>query len=237
MEKCEELYKGKVKFVYIMDDLDVLVLFFRNDMLVFDGKKIEQFDCKGMVNNKFNVFIMEKLEVVGIEIYFIKLLSDQELLVKSFKMMFLECVVRNIFVGSICWRFGVEEGLDFNLLIFEFFFKNDDFGDLMVNEYYIKSFGWVEKEYVEKMQELIFQVNIVLKQLFLEGGMLLVDYKFEFGLYQGCVVLGDEFIFDGCCLWDKEICKKLDKDCFCQGFGGVVESYEEVGVCLGMKFD
>ncbi|MGB3622378.1 phosphoribosylaminoimidazolesuccinocarboxamide synthase [Ketobacter sp. MCCC 1A13808] len=237
MEKREELYKGKAKSVYTTDDPDALVLFFRNDTSAFDGKKIEQLDRKGMVNNKFNAFIMEKLEAAGIETHFTKLLSDQESLVKSLKMMPLECVVRNISAGSICRRLGVEEGLDLNPPTFEFFLKNDDLGDPMVNEYHIKSFGWAEKEHVEKMQELTFQVNTVLKQLFLEGGMLLVDYKLEFGLYQGRVVLGDEFTPDGCRLWDKETRKKLDKDRFRQGLGGVVESYEEVGARLGMKFD
>ena len=237
MEKREELYKGKAKSVYTTDDPDALVLFFRNDTSAFDGKKIEQLDRKGMVNNKFNAFIMEKLEAAGIETHFTKLLSDQESLVKSLKMMPLKCVVRNISAGSICRRLGVEEGLDLNPPTFEFFLKNDDLGDPMVNEYHIKSFGWAEKEHVEKMQELTFQVNTVLKQLFLEGGMLLVDYKLEFGLYQGRVVLGDEFTPDGCRLWDKETRKKLDKDRFRQGLGGVVESYEEVGARLGMKFD
>ena len=87
------------------------------------------------------------------------------------------------------------------------------------------------------MKELTFKVNDVLKQLFLDGGMLLVDYKLEFGIYDGRVVLGDEFTPDGCRLWDVETRKKLDKDRFRQGLGDVVESYEEVGLRLGIKFD
>ncbi|AUM14579.1 phosphoribosylaminoimidazolesuccinocarboxamide synthase [Ketobacter alkanivorans] len=237
MEKREELYKGKAKSVYTTDDPKSLILLFRNDTSAFDGKKIEQLDRKGMVNNKFNAFIMQKLEDAGIETHFNQLLNDQEALVKNLKMMPLECVVRNISAGSICRRLGVEEGLDLNPPTFEFFLKNDDLGDPMVNEYHIKSFGWAEKEHVEKMKELTFQVNEVLKQLFLDGGMLLVDYKLEFGLYEGRVVLGDEFTPDGCRLWDKETRKKLDKDRFRQGLGDVVESYEEVGLRLGMKFD
>lgn len=45
--------------------------------------------------------------------------------------------------------------------------------------------------------------------------MLFVDFKFEFGVFYDCIVFGDEFFLDGCCLWDKEIKKKFDKDCFC----------------------
>lgn len=237
MEKREELYKGKAKSVYKTDDPNTYVMLYRNDTSAFDGKKVEQLDRKGMVNNKFNAFIMQKLEAAGIETHFIKLLNDTESLVKRLEMFPLECVVRNISAGSICRRLGVEEGLDLNPATFEFFLKNDALGDPMVNEYHIRSFGWASQEHVERMKELTFAVNDVLKQLFLDGGMLLVDYKLEFGLYEGRVMLGDEFTPDGCRLWDKETRKKLDKDRFRQGLGGVVESYEEVGHRLGVKFD
>ena len=52
MEKREELYRGKAKSVYKTDDADRLILLFRNDTSAFDGKRIEQLDRKGMVNNK-----------------------------------------------------------------------------------------------------------------------------------------------------------------------------------------
>ena len=237
MEKRDEVYKGKAKSVYKTDDPQSLILVFRNDTSAFDGKKVEQLDRKGMVNNKFNAFIMEKLAATGIETHFIKLLNDQECLVKNLKMLPVECVVRNISAGSLCRRLGVEEGLDLNPPTFEFFLKNDALGDPMINDYHIQSFGWASAEQIEQMKALTFEVNNVLKQLFLDGGMLLVDYKLEFGVYEGRVVLGDEFSPDGCRLWDKDTRKKLDKDRFRQGLGDVVESYEEVGLRLGMTFD
>ena len=237
MEKRDEVYKGKAKSVYKTDDPQSLILVFRNDTSAFDGKKVEQLDRKGMVNNKFNAFIMEKLAAAGIETHFIKLLNDQECLVKNLKMLPVECVVRNISAGSLCRRLGVEEGLDLNPPTFEFFLKNDALGDPMINDYHIQSFGWANVEQIEQMKALTFEVNNVLKQLFLDGGMLLVDYKLEFGVYEGRVVLGDEFSPDGCRLWDKDTRKKLDKDRFRQGLGDVVESYEEVGLRLGMTFD
>ncbi|MCG8669462.1 MAG: phosphoribosylaminoimidazolesuccinocarboxamide synthase [Pseudomonadales bacterium] len=237
MEKREELYSGKAKSVYTTDDADKLVLLFRDDTSAFDGKKKEKLDRKGMVNNKFNAFIMQKIEEAGIETHFIQLLSDQESLFKRLEMFPIECVVRNISAGSICRRLGVEEGKDLNPPTFEFFLKNDDLGDPMINDFHIQSFGWASAEHVEKMKELTFAVNDVLKTLFLDGGMLLVDYKLEFGLFEGRVVLGDEFSPDGCRLWDSETREKLDKDRFRQGLGGVVEAYEQVGQRLGVNFD
>ncbi|MBL4868366.1 MAG: phosphoribosylaminoimidazolesuccinocarboxamide synthase [Pseudomonadales bacterium] len=236
MEKRKELFSGKAKSVYTTDDDNRYILLFRDDTSAFDGKKIEQLDRKGMVNNKFNAFIMEKLEKAGIETHFEQLLSDNETLVKKLEMMPIECVVRNISAGSICRRLGVEEGLEMTPPTFEFFLKNDELGDPMINEYHINTFGWAEAAHVERMKELTFQVNSVLKELFFQSDMLLVDHKLEFGLYEGRVILGDEFTPDGCRLWDKETRKKLDKDRFRQGLGGVVESYEEVGRRLGIDF-
>ncbi len=237
MEKREELYAGKAKSVYTTDDPDRLVLLFRNDTSAFDGERIEQLDRKGMVNNKFNAFIMQKLEAAGIPTHFDRLLSDQESLVKRLKMIPVECVVRNISTGSLCKRLGVPDGLELNPPTFEFFLKNDALHDPMINEYHIRTFGWAEDAHVARMKELTFKANDVLKQLFLSGDMLLVDYKLEFGLYKGEVVLGDEMTPDGCRIWDKETREKLDKDRFRQNLGNVVEAYEQVGHRLGLNFD
>jgi len=237
MEKREELYAGKAKSVFKTDDPDYMVLEFRNDTSAFDGKKVEQLDRKGMVNNKFNAFIMQKLAEAGIPTHFEKLLSDNECLVKRLDMMPVECVVRNLAAGSLVRRLGVEEGQELNPPTFELFLKNDALGDPMVNESLVETFGWAEPVHLQRAKELTFKVNNVLKKMFDDAGMLLVDYKLEFGLFNGEVVLGDEFSPDGCRLWDKETRKKMDKDRFRQGLGGVIEAYEEVGGRLGIDFN
>ena len=107
----------------------------------------------------------------------------------------------------------------------------------MINEYHIRSFGWATDDDIEEMKVLTFKVNDVLKKMFADAGMLLVDYKLEFGRFKGELLLGDEFSPDGCRLWDSETRKKLDKDRFRQGLGGVIEAYEEVGNRLGILFD
>lgn len=236
MEKKAELCKGKAKSVYYTDDDDLLIIHYRNDTSAFDGERIEQLDRKGMVNNKFTAFIMEKLEQAGIKTHHVKLLSDEEALVKKLDMLPIECVVRNLAAGSICKRLGVEEGIDLNPPTFEFFLKNDALHDPMINDFHIRSFGWATDEDIEQMKVLTFQVNDVLKKLFADAGMLLVDYKLEFGRFKGELLLGDEFSPDGCRLWDMETRKKLDKDRFRQGLGGVIEAYEEVGNRLGIVF-
>lgn len=236
MEKREELYAGKAKSVYTTDDPDRVIMVFRNDTSAFDGKRIEQLDRKGMVNNKFNAFIMTKLQAAGIPTHFEALLSDNEVLVKKMQMIPVECVVRNLAAGSLVRRLGVQEGLELTPPTFELFLKNDALGDPMVNESHVQSFGWATPEQLARMKELTFKINAVLKELFASGNMLLVDFKVEFGLFKGEVILGDEFSPDGCRLWDKDTREKLDKDRFRQNLGNVVESYELVGNRLGLTF-
>jgi phosphoribosylaminoimidazole-succinocarboxamide synthase len=237
MQILNELYSGKAKSVFATDDPDRLILRFRDDTSAFDGQKIEKLARKGMVNNKTNAFIMQQLEAAGIATHFERLLSDNESLVKRLQMIPIECVVRNITAGSICRRLGVKENVDLDPPTFEFFLKNDELHDPMVNEYHIRAFGWANDDEIATMKRLTFEVNDVLKKLFLDVGILLVDYKLEFGRHHGSVMLGDEFTADGCRLWDAATRKKLDKDRFRQGLGGVVEAYEEVAERLGISLD
>ncbi|OTQ27594.1 phosphoribosylaminoimidazolesuccinocarboxamide synthase [Gilliamella apicola] len=234
MKKLDELYRGKAKTVYSTDNPELLILEFRNDTSAFDGLRIEQLDRKGMVNNKFNYFIMTKLRDEGIPTQVAALLSDNEVLVKKLDMVPVECVVRNRAAGSLVKRLGVEEGKELNPPTFELFLKNDALHDPMVNESHCKAFGWATDEQLVTMKELSFKINSILTELFDKAGLILVDYKLEFGLFKGEITLGDEFSPDGCRLWEKETLKKMDKDRFRQGLGGVIEAYEEVATRIGV---
>lgn len=231
-----ELYRGKAKTVFVTDDPNKLILEFRDDTSAFDGERIEQLARKGEVNNKFNHFIMQQLEAKGVKTQVEDILNDNESLVKKLDMIPIECVVRNYAAGSLCKRLGVEEGIALSPQTFEFFLKNDALHDPMVNESHAIAFGWATQSQIDEMKALTFKVNSILTPLFLEGGMLLVDFKLEFGTDEhGNIVLGDEFTPDGCRLWDKDTKKKLDKDRFRQGLGSVVESYIEVASRIGLK--
>jgi phosphoribosylaminoimidazole-succinocarboxamide synthase len=237
MEKREELYRGKAKSVFATDDPELLVMLFRDDTSAFDGKKREQLARKGAVNNRFNAFVMEKLAAAGVPTHFVRRLDDRQTLVKRLAMLPLECVVRNLAAGSLCRRYGIEEGRVLSPPTFEFFLKSDALGDPMVNEYHIHSLGWAESWQVERMKELTFRINDILTPLFRAAGMVLVDYKLEFGLMDGALLLGDEVTPDGCRVWDRDTREKLDKDRFRQDLGRVVESYELIGERLGLRFD
>ncbi len=235
MERGELLYSGKAKSIFRTANKHQLLMEFRDDTSAFDGRKTEALNRKGQVNNYFNAFIMENLESAGISTHFDSLVGDTQSLVKNLDMIPVECVVRNITTGSICRRLGVEENIELETPTFEFFLKNDELHDPMINEYHIRSFGWAEDDEIDKMVDHTLKTNAILSPLFRKAGIILVDFKLEFGRFNGDIVLGDEFTPDGCRLWDSETREKLDKDRFRQDLGDVVESYEIAASRLGVS--
>ena len=236
MEKIKEITKGKAKSLFTTSNDNQLVMHFSDDTSAFDGKKKEALLGKGAVNNQFNAFIMDHLEKNGVETHHIEVLNNNDSLVHKLDMFPIECVIRNRASGSICRRLGTEDGLILKNPLFEFFLKDDDLGDPLINDEHIISFGWANKDQIEKMKELTYKVNTVLKELFINSNLILVDFKVEFGVCsQGRILLADEFTPDGCRLWDSETLKKMDKDRFRQGLGDVVESYHQVADRLGIN--
>ena len=235
MEKVKEIAAGKAKSMFTTNNPNELIMEFRDDASAFDGKKRASLAGKGAVNNQFNAFIMDYLGDNGVEHHLINLIDNTHSLVHSLDMFPIECVIRNRATGSICRRLGTEDGLILEKPLFEFFLKDDDLGDPLINRNHIVSFGWAKDDELDEMISTSHKVNGLLTKLFADSGMILVDFKLEFGVSNGKILLGDEFTPDGCRLWDDETLEKLDKDRFRQDLGDVIESYHMVAHRLGMQ--
>ena len=235
MDKVKEIAKGKAKSMFTTSNPNELIMEFRDDASAFDGKKRASLAGKGAVNNQFNAFIMDYLGDNGVEHHLINLIDNTHSLVHSLDMFPIECVIRNRATGSICRRLGTEDGLILEKPLFEFFLKDDDLGDPLINRNHIVSFGWAKDAELDEMISTSHRVNELLTKLFADSGMILVDFKLEFGISDGKILLGDEFTPDGCRLWDDETLEKLDKDRFRQDLGDVIESYHMVAHRLGMQ--
>ena len=237
MQKGAERYKGKAKTVYATDDVRYLVMHYRDDVSAFDGAKLAKLEGKGETNNRINAHVMGKLAAAGVPTHFVRLLDERESLVRAMKMIPVECVVRNVCAGSMAKRYGVAEGTRLAQPIFEFFYKSDALHDPLCNDDHIRVLGWASEREIAEMKALTHRVNGVLKPLFANAGIDLVDYKLEFGHPTddpgGALVLGDEFTPDGCRLWDAKTGEKLDKDRFRRDLGEVIEHYREVARRIG----
>ena len=229
MQKLEQLYEGKAKKVFKTDDPELLIVDYKDDATAFNGLKKGSIAGKGVINNQMSNRLMAKLEKAGVPTHFVQELSPRETLVKKVSIVPLEVIVRNLSAGSFAKRYGVEEGIVFDAPTIEFSYKNDELGDPLLNSYHALALKLATAEEIDTIKRYAFQVNDFLKALWAECGVILVDFKLEFGrLADGSIVLADEISPDTCRLWDEKTQEKLDKDRFRRDLGGVEDAYAEI---------
>ncbi len=229
MEKLEQIYEGKAKKVFRTDDPTLCVVEYKDDATAENGKKRGVIVGKGVVNNQMTNRLMSRMEKAGIPTHFVKELSERETLVKKVEIVPLEVIIRNISAGHFASRYGVEEGLVFDSPTIEFSYKNDALDDPLLNSYHALALKLATAAEIETIKKYAFAVNEELKAFWKECGVILVDFKLEFGrLPDGSIVLADEISPDTCRLWDEKTHEKLDKDRFRRDMGGVEDAYAEV---------
>ena len=229
MEKQELLYEGKAKKVYATRDPERLIVSYKDDATAFNGLKKGTIRGKGAINNQMSNLLMARLEKEGVPTHLVEELNDRETLVKRVSIVPLEVIVRNIAAGSFSKRYGVEEGVVFEQPTFELSYKNDGLGDPLLNDDHAVALGLASREELALIRKYALAVNRVLGEIWRACGIILVDFKVEFGrLGDGTIVLADEISPDTCRLWDAETQEKLDKDRFRRDLGGVEAAYAQV---------
>ena len=237
MQKCEQLYEGKAKKVFLTDDPDVLIVSYKDDATAFNGLKKGTIVGKGAINNRMTNLLFQKIEEEGIPTHIIQELNDRETAVRRVEIVPLEVIVRNVAAGSFSKRLGVEEGTVLAEPTIEFSYKNDELGDPLINSHFAKALKLATASEIETIEKYAFQVNEILKVEYLKAGLRLIDFKIEFGRFHGKIILADEISPDTCRLWDVESGEKMDKDRFRRDLGGVEDAYIQVAKRLGLEME
>lgn len=224
------LYEGKAKIVYqLEEEPDRYVVYFKDTATAFDATKRAEVEGKGPLNNAISSLLFSLLEGSGIRTHFIKKLSEREMLVWKAKRFDLEVVVRNVSAGSLCKRLGLEEGRRLKKPLVELFYKRDELHDPLICVEHALLLGLATRREISHMIRTALRVNTVLRRFFRRHGLLLVDFKLEFGtLADGNLAVIDEISPDTCRLWDMKTGEKLDKDRFRFDLGDLVEGYRRV---------
>ncbi len=239
MTKKQPLYEGKAKVIFDGPEPGTLIQYFKDDATAFNAKKKDVITGKGILNNYISEHIMLAIGGLGIPNHLISRLNDREQLIRKLEIVPIEVVVRNVAAGSICGRLGLEEGSSLNNTLVEFCLKDDELGDPIIAPEHIFTFGWATPDEMEIIVEDTLRINDFLTGLFTGIGVRLIDFKLEFGRYEGEdgieIMLADEISPDNCRLWDTETNEKMDKDRFRRDLGGLVEAYQEIARRLGVK--
>lgn len=237
-KKQNQLREGKSKILYQTENSNQIIQYFKDDATAFNALKKGTIKNKGQINNGVSSALFQFLERKGVPTHFLNQLSDREMLVKKLEIIPVEVVVRNRAAGSICKRLAIEKGKSFSPPLVEFFYKSDPLGDPLIAESHILQFNWATSNELSKMVEQSLKVNEILRKVFQDIKLELIDFKLEFGRdSQANLVLADEFTADGCRLWDLNTHESMDKDRFRQDLGGVDEAYFEVSKRLQNYFE
>ena len=229
MNKMNQLYEGKAKRVYETEDPNLLIVTYKDDATAFNGLKKGTIAGKGAINNQMSNRLMMRLAKAGVPNHFVEELNERDTLVRRVQIVPLEVIVRNIAAGSFSKRYGVDEGVVFDEPTVEYSYKNDALGDPLLNTSHALALGAATEEEIETIRRYALKVNEFLKAFWLECGVILVDFKLEFGrTADGEIILADEISPDTCRLWDAKTHEKLDKDRFRRDLGGVEDAYKEI---------
>lgn len=229
MEKNEFLYEGKAKQVYTTDEVDKVIVHYKDDATAFNAQKKGTIADKGIMNNEISTYIFKYLEKNGVFTHFIKKLDERDQLVQKVSIIPLEVIVRNYIAGSMAQRLGIEEGTKSPVTIIEICYKKDELGDPLINNDHAVALGVTTYEELDKIFKITRKINDLLKEIFLKMDIILVDFKIEFGKNsKGEILLADEISPDTCRLWDKNTLEKLDKDRFRRDLGDVENAYHEI---------
>ncbi|MBO8171695.1 MAG: phosphoribosylaminoimidazolesuccinocarboxamide synthase [Bacillaceae bacterium] len=234
VQKGDMLYEGKAKKIYLTSDPELYWVEYKDSASAFNGEKKGTIQGKGELNNRITSIFFEMLTKKGIENHFVRRLSATEQLVRRVEIIPLEVVVRNIAAGSLAKRLGMEEGTELQFPVVEFYYKDDALGDPLVNNSHIRVLQVATDEELQILSEMGLKINHLLMNYMKERGILLVDFKLEFGRTpDGTILLADEISPDTCRFWDAETMEKLDKDRFRRDLGSVEEAYREIFKRLG----
>lgn len=226
--KQKALYEGKAKIMYATEKADELIVYYKDDATAGNGAKKGTIVDKGIMNNKITAFFFDLLQKEGIKTHFVSMPAEREMLVKKLDMIPLEVVMRNVAAGSLAKRLGVPEGTKMKQPIVELYYKSDELGDPLINHYHIQALGLASAEEVAEIEKLGLKINEIMTKYLATKKIDLIDFKLEFGRYNGEIILGDEISPDNCRFWDSDTKEKLDKDRFRRDLGNVEDAYKEI---------
>jgi phosphoribosylaminoimidazole-succinocarboxamide synthase len=228
IETREKLYEGKAKIVYETNQPGRIIQYFKDDATAFNALKKGTILGKGVINNRMSAALFRVLERARIPTHYLETLSEREMLCRRLDIIKIETIVRNIVAGSLAKRTGLEEGTPIKQPLVELYYKSDPLGDPMLNDDHVRMLRLATPTELAWMKRMALRINTVLKPHMARRGLLLVDFKLEFGRHGRTLYLGDEISPDTCRLWDSRTKERLDKDRFRRDMGGVEEAYAEV---------
>jgi phosphoribosylaminoimidazole-succinocarboxamide synthase len=217
---------------------------FTDRITAFDGLKKDEYPDKGEVCCRLSAYWFEILEKEGIPTHFRAFVPPNVMEVEYLEIIPIEVIWRNFVAGSLLKRYeggetppsGIEPRLGAKIPggICEFTTKFEEI-DRSIDEQEILDNRWLTREELDSIRESTRRVNDIMSTHLLEKGIILADFKIEFGKnLAGEILLADEVgTPDGCRFWDagshgKGRIESLDKDVYRYEKGSLSDAYATI---------
>lgn len=245
VQKGQKLYEGKAKAIFATDTPNQLIQYFKDDATAYNAQKHEVISGKGKLNNAISYHIMTALGSAGIRHHLIKKINEREQLIRKCTIIPVEVVVRNIAAGSMVGRLAgmhipISLGTCLKSPIVEYYLKEDALNDPIITAEHITEFGLASEDELNYIRSTALAINRLLTNIFADIGIVLVDFKLEFGrpassiAGEPAIILADEISPDNCRLWDRDTGDIKDKDRFRKDLGGLVDAYQDIASRFGL---
>ncbi len=220
--------EGKGKKIFETDDPNLLAVYFKDEALAFHGLKRGRIVGKGEINNEICSHLFTLLTDHGIPNHFVSKLDAKQSLVKRVEILPVAVKVRNIVAGSLARRIGYAEGTRLKSTVLECTLKDEELEYPLINDTHIRAMDLCTREELATMYDMSLKINEILTAHLKDIGIELIDFKLEFGRYNGQIILADEISPDTCRFWDARTHEPLDLDRFRRDLGNVEQGYQEV---------
>lgn len=228
LETGKLLTEGKGKRVYATEDPTKAIVYFKDEAMAFHGLKRGRILGKGEVNNAVCRHIFELLTENGVENHYLKQLDGRQSLVRRVEIIPVAVKVRNRVAGSLARRIGYPIGTPLDPTIIECTLKDDELENPLINFTHIQAMKLATREEMEFICETALKVNDILTAYMRDISVELIDFKLEFGRYDGRILVADEISPDTARFWDARTHEPLDIDRFRRDLGNVEQAYQEL---------
>ncbi len=227
------IYEGKAKKIFAHDDLEKVIIEFKDDATAFNALKKDTFEGKGKLNCLISSKIFELLISNNIPTHYLGLKNENSMIAQKIKVIPLEIVLRNTAYGSLCKQTTIKPGTILKKPLVDIYLKNDSLNDPLLTKDRIELLNIIEPDNLNFIIDLTLKINKILRNFFYKIQLNLVDFKLEYGYNsENNIILGDEISPDNCRLWDlnqnNDTIVSLDKDRFRNDLGGLIEAYSEI---------
>jgi phosphoribosylaminoimidazole-succinocarboxamide synthase len=214
MARRRQVHEGRTKSIFEGSDEGTFVLHFKDTHPLNQQPDISG---KGVINNRLSALLFERLDKIGIETHFIRLLNMREQLVRVVDVLPFYVDVHNVPCDDFKERFGLELSSPLGDSLIDFRLKNKQAHDPILSEQHLVNLGFCTEEEIERVHAIIQRVNDFLRGQFSALHLHLYRYRLEFGrlyvsehLIDARLLLADEMSLDSCRVYDTLNQQRLD---------------------------